>query len=178
MQSLRRFWRDREVVKRERQIRDFLFQLSGPDKLKRHEAAFELSAIGDPRAVAPLLVAHERETDSFFRLMLAARLAEFHRPEALLYFFEDVKRVDEQGSYDWDDAPGLISALAGLGDVAFPALINALTDNNQAVQWIAIETLGEMKDPRAIPHLRALLSDSSAGKFAAEAIATIEARQG
>lgn len=177
MRWLRKFWRDRESVKRERLLRELVAQLDHPEAPQRLTAIVHLGYISDLRTLEPILKAHQRETDPYCRLHLAVSLANMQQREALAHFFDDVKSVDAEGWNDWDEAPELMSALTKLGDIAFPSLIAALSDNNQTVRWIAIESLSELKDPRAVEPLRSLLHDPNVSEMAAEAIAMIESRQ-
>lgn len=72
---------------------------------------------------------------------------------------------------------GAIVALGHLGDARTIADLLPFLDRDPWLQIAAIQALGDLRSPQAIPALRALLPDLLLGMFSAEAIARIGGRE-
>ena len=113
----------------------------------RWEAALALGEIGDARAVAPLLPGL-RDPDRYVRYGTALALGKLGWAPA----------GDEEAGYrllglqDW-------AGLTALGAPAVPALSLALADREKTIRRRAVEVLGEIGSPAAIPAIQAGLRD-------------------
>lgn len=117
----------------------------------RKQAVEELATVGEP--ALPLLVTHTKDTDERVRLAVVKSLARIRiRPaiEALLTMLQD-------SDSNVVDAAG--EALAAIGRVALPGLVNTLKGEHLGARAEAIETLGKIGDPSAVPHLIPCLQD-------------------
>jgi HEAT repeat protein len=157
------------------------------DSFVRDNAAMGLGAIGDPRAIEPLMVAIK---DEDYRVCKSAFWAlgkigyKTGNPEAIQAITAALK--DEMwhmrffaawviGKMNWNLNKGDIGAWIAvaerdwekavrLGSSSVNPLIVALNDRDPVVCKAAAESLGKIGDPRAINHLSAILSNESLQK--------------
>jgi hypothetical protein len=121
--------------------------LRDPSVEIRWEAALALGEIGDPRARAPLLAAL-RDPDRYVRYGTALALGKLGWTPAN----DEEKGYLLLGHQDWHE-------LAALGPAALPALGLALKDREKTVRIRAVETLGALGDPGAVPEIMRALRD-------------------
>jgi len=113
----------------------------------RWGVAIALGEIGDNRATEPL-IASLRDYDKYVRYGAAVSLQMLGwKPPT-----DEEKAFFLVGMQDWQ-------AVGVLGDSAIPALTNILHDRHSIVRIKAVETLGELKSPSAIPVLMQSLAD-------------------
>lgn len=115
----------------------------------RWETTIALGEIGDPRAIEPLVLAL-RDHDKYVRYGAVLSLAKIGwKPsndlEKAFYFI---------GMQEW-------KAVKVIGKAAIPALTHILYDRDYNVREKAIEILGEIGDPGAIPALIRSLGDEN-----------------
>lgn len=70
------------------------------------------------------------------------------------------RRIEKLREVDADGRSEAIRAVAAMGAPAVPPLIEALNDDEWHVRQRAVETLGEIGDPRAVAPLLAMLKDT------------------
>ncbi len=114
-------------------VEPLLNDLKDRDEEVSERAAMVLGEIGDSRAVQPLI-----------------------------YEFEN--RFDEGQDQDWGGnqvmyRQNCAEALGKIGKPAVMPLIAALNNRNATVRWLAAETLGKIKDSRAMEPLKHALND-------------------
>jgi HEAT repeat protein len=117
----------------------------------RKQAVEELATVGEP--ALPLLVSHTKDPDEQVRLSVVKSLARIRiRPaiDALITMLQD----SDGGVVD---AAG--EALAAIGRVALPGLVQTLKGEHLGARAEAIETLGKIGDEAAVPHLIPCLQD-------------------
>ena len=117
----------------------------------RKAAAEALGKLQDVRAIEPLTIALKDE-DKDVRRAAAEALDSLHwQPHK-----------DEASAYYWISKKN-IAPCAEIGEPALFPLIRVLAERNQADCRVAVEALGKIGDPRAIPALISLLREAGWG---------------
>ncbi len=120
--------------------------LADPDLSIQEAASKILASIADARALDQLLPAL-RSPDWIVRMHAAkalGRIKDADSVRSLVPLLQDgVKAVREEAS----------AALAAIGDAAIPSLLSALTHRDWLVRLHAVESLGAVKSPEAVPSL-------------------------
>jgi HEAT repeat protein len=137
------------------------------------EAIRALGGIGDVQAVDLLI--EELESSNVHAVQEAANgLGCISSPRAI-HPLIDLFR------HDWDDTETITAwqkaatALAAIGEPALPALLTALSDEDDNVRQGVAEVLGKLRDPRAVdPLINALQDEKSIVRaYAADALAEL-----
>jgi len=126
--------------------------LQDPDAKVRTSAARSLGSLGDARAGDPLL-ALLNDADSRTRQAAAYALGRLQEPRAaepLLAMLRELNAGTRQTA---------AKALEDIGAPAVDGLIAALSDKDQKVRELAIRSLGNLGDPRAVGPLIERLGD-------------------
>ena len=114
----------------------------------RWGATIALGEIGDKRSIDPLVMSL-RDYDKYVRYgaALSLEMLGWNPPgdEEKAFFFV--------GKQNWKE-------VASMGDSAIPALANILHDRHNSVRIKAVDILGELRSPRAIPFLMQSLADA------------------
>lgn len=147
--------------------------LSSTDFSVQEAASQILASIADTHALEPLLLAL-RSRDWIVRMYAAKALGRLKDPRAvssLLPLLQDsVNAVREEAS----------AALMAIGNEAIPSLIEALTHRDWLVRLRAVESLGAVKSPEAVPPLIAVVfndPDSAVREDAVRALGNIGDRR-
>ena len=128
---------------------DVLALLRDPNPLARRQAAHVLSKVGDP-AVAEHL--HEVIADADPQVAVKAFRAAANTGNPLVV----APLIARLSHGDDEQRDALTLALARLGEVAVPALVDALADPDADVRAHAADTLGHLGSPDADPAADAL----------------------
>ncbi len=137
-------------------------------------AAQALGKIGDPKAIPALLaIFKDQRTENDVRISTAGAMANLGRNEGLNYLLAMVKspNPDDRGRAAYE-----------LGDIqtatAYGPLVSLLSDGTASVRIFAVQGLGDLRDPRAIPAVRKLLNDPDSGvkEHAARALQLLAAK--
>jgi hypothetical protein len=141
------------IIKALSEIRDpkpvpvLIGKLKDENSEVRWGAAIALGEIGDIQAIEPLVTCL-RDHDKYVRYGAAYSLEMLGwKPPN-----EEERAFLWVGKQEWE-------AVELLGDSAVPALTNILHDRQHIVRIKAVETLGELKSPSAIPVLMQFLAD-------------------
>ena len=122
----------------------------------------ELGQIGDERAADVLFHFIYRKGENWRLKTRALRLlGDIQDPrvaDKLVSVFNDPFLNDECPALKWNTAVALGKGF-NKGSRAVEALINALDYNNLLIREVAIQSLGKIGDPAAVPHLIPALSD-------------------
>ncbi|MCP9443549.1 MAG: HEAT repeat domain-containing protein [Nitrospira sp.] len=147
--------------------------LSSADFSVQEAASQILASIADAHALEPLVLAL-RSQNWIVRMYAAKALGRLKDPRTvspLLPLLQDsVNAVREEAS----------AALAAIGDAAIPSLIEALTHRDWLVRLRAVESLGVVKSPKAVPPLIAVVfndTDSAVREDAVRALGNIGDRR-
>lgn len=143
------------------------------------------SEICDPRTVEPLiqhLLASHNDEQAYTIYALTC-LGDKRAVPALLALQHDMTPVDIGNPYTLRAV--VMHALAAIADPeTFDVLLDAINDPDVEVRWSAVNGLGRIGDPRALPALTRALDDFDETQWgaiisedASEAIAAIQARQ-
>lgn len=136
-------------IKDTRAIDPLIFALHDDDTRVKELAAEALGEIGDARAVDALIEALTDE-GSFVPREAAIALGKIKDARAidpLITAFREYKIYNSE----------LKQALVMIGTPAVSRLVSALNDEDAEIQMLAVEALGEIKDPQAVEPLIAYL---------------------
>jgi HEAT repeat protein len=158
--------------------------LKNKDPDIRWEAAYNLGRIGDKRAVEPLIEVLEQDESSLVRDWAASSLGHLGDEQALIPLLTAYK-ASQNRSFVGRIIEALGQLSAGQLDTSstLEILLEALKDENIAIQISAVRALGNLGDKRVIPTLLAVqpspyAQDSEHLKIAvADAIEKIKNRQ-
>jgi len=117
----------------------------------RYNAARQLGALGDPRAIEPLILSLI-DPDEYVRWNAAIALGKIGDPRAIDPL---VKALREAADVSWHVAHALVL----IGREAIPALLRALRDYDYQARWSAADALAALEAEEAGPLLRANLDD-------------------
>lgn len=137
-----------------RQVARLQGRMKAPEWETRRAAVEELAQLGDPGL--PVLLKHIRDDDEQVRLAIAQALGKLHSKAAikgLLAMLHD----DEAMVVDT-----VSDLLAGIGNQVIPGLLHVLNSDNLNARSAAIEALGKIGDPMAVPYLARNLRDERA----------------
>jgi len=127
-----------------------------------------LGEIRDPRAVQPIIEAFSSEgfaeafelAEEYEQTKLALQKIGLPALEPTLNYLRDRSEKEEITDEDIEGACYALEILTGIKDEqAFHALVDALSHSEYDVRCVAIDSLGEYGDKRAIGHLKKLLED-------------------
>ncbi|HVP93905.1 MAG TPA: HEAT repeat domain-containing protein [Methanoregulaceae archaeon] len=136
-------------IRDNRAVPDLLKALKDNDNEIRWEAALALGEIGDAGSI-PALVEGLKDEDRYVRYATAIALERLNwKPEN-----ETLHAYLHLGKQEWDK-------LQGIGYPAIEALAVALKDRNADVREKAVQVLGEIGSPDAIPFVYRALRDAS-----------------
>jgi HEAT repeat protein len=144
-----------------RAVRPLIGLLTDPDEGVRCAAANALARLGSRRAAEPLAAAM-RDTDPNVRWHAVDALSCLHGPRIVQFFFSALD--DPDPGVRWRAASALGDTARGYAAVV-EGLIGLLGDVDANVRAHAAEALGKLRDPRALPRLRELLSDAEQTRF-------------
>jgi len=116
----------------------------------RKDAVKALGDIGDPRATEPLIRALNDKLEGAAEAL--GKIGDQRASGALIIALNDENETD---SFRRRAAV----ALEKIGNVFLEPLIRALNDGDHDVRELAIRTLGNMRDPRAVESLNRALND-------------------
>ena len=142
-----------------RAIGPLLASLNDPQSSVRMAAVLSLSAFKDPRVVPPL-IAVLSDPDKDVLRAAALSLGILRDPRAITAL---IRSLSTQRM--------AVSALTQMAHDAFPALINALHDDDSQVRAGAAETLGQIRNPAAVRPLVAATRDPVADVRTSAAVA-------
>jgi len=129
-------------------VPDLIELLKDENSEVRWGATIALGEIGDKRSIDPLVISL-RDYDKYVRYGAALSLEMLGwtppNDEEKAFFFV--------GKQNWKE-------VASMGDSAIPALANILHDRHNSVRIKAVDILGELRSPRAIPFLMQSLADA------------------
>jgi len=129
-------------------VPDLIELLKDENSEVRWGATIALGEIGDKRSIDPLVMSL-RDYDKYVRYGAALSLEMLGwtppNDEEKAFFFV--------GKQNWKE-------VASMGDSAIPALANILHDRHNSVRIKAVDILGELRSPRAIPFLMQSLADA------------------
>jgi hypothetical protein len=129
-------------------VPDLIELLKDENSEVRWGATIALGEIGDKRSIDPLVMSL-RDYDKYVRYgaALSLEMLGWNPPgdEEKAFFFV--------GKQNWKE-------VASMGDSAIPALANILHDRHNSVRIKAVDILGELRSPRAIPFLMQSLADA------------------
>jgi len=129
-------------------VPDLIELLKDENSEVRWGATIAVGEIGDKRSIDPLVMSL-REYDKYVRYgaALSLEMLGWNPPgdEEKAFFFV--------GKQNWKE-------VASMGDSAIPALANILHDRHNSVRIKAVDILGELRSPRAIPFLMQSLADA------------------
>jgi HEAT repeat protein len=136
-------------------VEPLLTALKDENSEVRLAAARALGEIGDPQAVEPLLAALKDQHSSVRRAAAEAlgRISDVRAVESLPAALKNALK-DEDRDVRRAAAKALAQQIKGV-----EYLMSALTDRPWMAREAAAEMLGEIKDPRAVEPLRAVLKD-------------------
>jgi HEAT repeat protein len=142
----------------QRAIPVLIRHLSDSNPYVRQNAAEALHEIGGPKAISALLkTLKDTQVEGTALLWAAGALAWMGQDEGLKFLLAQLK---------FDDVNVRADVARVLGFRPFPgaleSLIYVLKDKDNWVRCVAIEAIGELRDKRAIPTVRALLDDHDA----------------
>jgi HEAT repeat protein len=117
----------------------------------------------EDKRVVPTLVEALGDRRPANQSAAAAGLARINDKEGIFALNKALKRQYYIHINDYLDLPGVIKAIATLGNVAVPGLIGILKRDysNPQVRWMTASALGRIKDPRALPVLRQVVKTDS-----------------
>lgn len=143
--------------------------LDSPDWALRRDA---LRALKDaaPDVAVPALIAALGDGDNQVRIAAAQTLALFRTPEAVAAL---VEALNDQ---DYLVCDAVSEALKGVGQPAVPGLIALLESDNANARSAAVDILGAIRDPQAVPALIGRLFDASVPWMSDEPISEMAAR--
>ena len=143
-------------------VDDLARKLDSYDWNVQTSAIEELGKIGDEKAAGVLLHFIYRKGENWRLKTRALRLlGDIQNPrvaDKLVSIFNDPFLNDECPALKWNTAVALGKGF-NKGSRAVDALINALDYNNLLIREVAIQSLGKIGDPAAVPHLIPALSD-------------------
>jgi len=119
-----------------------------------------LQALGHPALDLPQAVAQVAAQGAWGVLIRALPNDKVHEAVAGLGTLAVPALIQALGDRDEDVRCAAAEALAKIGTPAVPALIQALGDSDNSVRRAACEALGAIGDPQAVPHLIQALGDS------------------
>jgi hypothetical protein len=129
-------------------VPDLIELLKDENSEVRWGATIALGEIGDKRSIDPLVMSL-RDYDKYVRYgaALSLEMLGWNPPgdEEKAFFFV--------GKQNWKE-------VTSMGDSAVPALANILRDRHNSVRIKAVDILGELRSPRAIPFLMQSLADA------------------
>ena len=125
------------------------------DEYAAVSAARALGEIGDPKAIPALLrTLQDEQTGDYIRVPAAGALARMGRDDGLQFVMS---------MFNSSDGNDRALAATELGIIRIKGtlelLLPLLHDSEADIRWTAMEALGELNDPRAIPAIRKLLND-------------------
>jgi HEAT repeat protein len=133
--------------------------LSDPDCVPGVEAAGALGDIGDAKAIPPLLkMLHRKDTEKDVRLSVAVALGRMGQDEGLKYI-----QTMLQSPERWDRDHVTLALCQTPVQGTFESLLSEVRDDTYVVQSPrvqAVQALGALHDPRAIPALKECLNDT------------------
>ena len=143
--------------------------LDSPDWAQRRDA---LRALKDaaPDVAVPALIAALDDSENQVRIAAAQTLALFRTPEAVAAL---VQALNDQ---DYLVCDAVSEALKGVGQPAVPGLIALLESDNANARSAAVDILGTIRDPQAVPALIGRLFDTSVPWMSDEPISEMAAR--
>lgn len=119
----------------------------------REAAMYLLGLLGSRAALSPLIRALHDPVPST-RLQAAKALGRINDPQAVQALLDALHGADEQQSSQ------IFMALANLGHLAVPALIEAGRSSSAWMRWHSIRALAEIRDARSFPVLVNALRDN------------------
>jgi len=139
--------------------------LKSSDPEGRKQAALKAGASGNTRAVRSLIDAMGDE-DPNVRAAVMEALGRLGDPRAigpLAGFLANPAKKDKRSKFERRESPDITAAataLAALGEAAFPRLADALNSENLEVRRASVQALGALRSPRAVAPLARALDDA------------------
>jgi HEAT repeat protein len=149
-------------------------QLNSFNNDVQERVAKALGEIGDPKAISALLkTLNDQDNNESVRVSAAGALARMGRDDGLPFLLRELK--SDNGSIQAEVAEALATnEIKG----TYEPLLSLLSSKDFRARCHALEALGKLRDPRAIPAVRKLLNDpdNDVRRWAADAMKTLAAK--